>query len=85
MVQRVVASWKSISAEEILGSFAACGIAASNPDAIHCPRYSGVASDAYILLSTNYTILMPEEDQHDVHVDSYSAYDDFSYCDIDID
>ena len=38
-----------------------------------------------ILLSTNYTILMLEEDQHDVHVDSDSAYDDFSDCDIDID
>ena len=37
------------------------------------------------VLSTNYTILMQEEDQHDVHVDSDSAYDDFSDCDIDID
>ena len=39
----------------------------------------------HILLYTNYTILMQEEDQHDVHVDSDSAYDDFSDCECDID
>ena len=81
MVQWVVASWKSISAEVIRRSFAACGITTSNPDAIHCLRDSGVASDAYTAIHQLHhtdvsTVRVTEEEgQHDV--DSDSASDDF--------
>ena len=89
MVQSVVASWKSISAEVIRRSFAACGITTSNPDAIHCLRDSGVASDAYTAIhqlhhtDVSTVRVTEEEDQHDV--DSDSASDDFSDCDIETD
>ena len=84
MVQWVVASGKSISAEVIRILFAACGITTSNPDAIHCLRDSGVASDAYTAIhqlhhtDVSTVRVTEEEDQHDV--DSDSASDDFSAC-----
>ena len=81
MVQWVVASWKSISAEDILPLVAL----PLQTQMLFIARETLGWQVIHILLYTNYTILMQEEDQHDVHVDSDSAYDDFSDCECDID